>query len=899
MMKKRVCALSLVWLVILSLFAAAPVSAAAESDVQLLADLGIIKPISHTGLIPKSYTRGDFAASLVYMDTTRPADWSTVTDDVSQYANDISGNENQNSIVEALLNGYMDTDENHCFRPGESLTMQDALAALVRILGYEPLVAKNGGSVSDYYQMATKIGLLRGVRANDERRLTWDDAARLLANAMGIRFYCSGSIVIEDACFYDYWDLTKHTGRILANSNLGLVVEKTPFRRVNIDGTIYETDLMIEDEMVGGEAVFYTRTGAQGTEVVSIYLKKNSDSVTIAAKDVEEVKNQGGYIEIHCRNNKTLRVDASGFVIVNGKTQTPTLELFQAFRSGSATFVDSDGDGSFDVVHMTLLLQGIIDGLSAELETMTLRYDNQKLNLKNVEQYEIYLNKKATGLEELKAGMPVGIACDAFTVGSSGEISFDFKRAERVVLYASSREESGVVASVSTDGISMDDIDIQFGEGYQRLISGGYITAPKPGDGVTLYLDSFGQLTYYKISPEASAMKYGYLIAAHSSKSGIVNDVKFKIMDANGRFHIYSAADKIILDGARMESGALQIDVSGQTADLTKRQVIRYRAENDMIREIDTAAVRAQKESRENTLSQDLAFNPYQSGGSQYRIRSGAVDRRFAFSKDCIVFVDEAGMEENNPAEFNFTVEKAADLPDEAYMAGYDANDVNEISCVVRYASYGRKEGDTVNSLYYYRPNGWVVEKVTKSVNKDGVSGFRLHLAGDNKKADYFAAEENLKLYVADQNNATGWQREYIQIRRVDAANLAQTVKSGDVIRFTTNAAGNITYIEKLFDFASHKDTLVEVPNAGGQVYGFVEIDKISGDNIIYHVDGSENYIFKKRHTTAPVYHVKTGKVTLESPENIPTASTGNHVKAFLRYYNYGTVYDHIFYLYD
>lgn len=899
-MKKRICALSLLCLLLLSLFTAVPAFASAESEIQLLTDLGILKENGHSGLIPKGYTRGDFAVSLSKMDGT-PADEAT-TDKPELIASDIEGNENLAAILEVLQLGYMETDATGAFHPADGLLSQDAICALIRILGYEPVVQKNGGSVTAYYQIATKIGLLRGVKAENDAKLTWEQAARMLANAMSIRLYSNDSVVYDDVCFFDYWNLTKHTGRILANSNLGLLVDKTSFRQVNIDGVIYVTDLMIPDEAVGSEVEFYTYADGQPQEVVSLYVKNSSDTITLAAKDIEQVRNQGRGIEIQYSNEKKLYVDTTGYVLVNGKSQTPTKALFEAFKSGSATFVDSNGDGRYDVVHMALLMQSVLEGFSTVSETMTLRYDGNRIDLAAVDAYEIYVDKKTASLADLAAGMPVGVACDAFTLAADGTLTYDYGKATRIVLYASSRTAVGVLNTMDADSVTVEDMEYKFGEGYKRLLASGLIVAPRVGDGVTAYLDSFGTVTYFEVSAELSAMRYGYLTAASYRSSGLANELRVKILDTNGKLHTFDTGENIVLDGARVKANAVQYAVDDKTVDLSKRQLVRYRAVDNVLRELDTAILRSGFESADSSLTQDLAFDPYATGGSESRIRSGAIDRKYAFASDCIVFVDEAQTDDTNPDVYNFSVTTTDDLPSSAYLAGYDANDVNEIKCLVRYPEYGKTVGEATGSLYYYKPNGWVVEKVAKSIDAEGNDGYEIYMAGDNKKATYFAPENQLKLYVANQDNATGWQQEYIRITRVDASELMSTVKSGDVIRFTTNTAGKITYIEKLFDFESHKDGLVAVPNASGQVYGFVSIDKISGDNIIYHTDDTQSYVFRRRSTVysvVPVYHVQRGKVTLEEISNLPTAAKGNTVKAFLRYYDYGTVYDHIFYVYD
>ncbi len=898
-MKKRICALSLLCLVVLSVLTVMPAFASSESEIQLLTDLGILKANTHSGLIPKGYTRGDFAVSVTLMDGT-PA---TEVDDeaLSVIATDISGNENAAAIAEVLQLGYMETDETGVFRPSDSLTAEDAIKALIRVLGYEPVVVKNGGTVTAYYQIAGKIGLTRGVKTESDSRLTWEQAARMMANAMSIRFYSNDTVVYYYACFFYPRNKVKHTGRVLANSNLGLVVEKTSFRHVNIDGVIYYTDLMIEDEAVGAEVEFYTCADIQPAEVVSLYVKNTSDNITLAAKDIELVRNNGRGIEVQYNNEKKLQLDTTGYVIVNGKTQTPTKALFEAFKSGSVTFVDSNDDGRYDVVHMTFLKQGVIDDFSVDSETLTLRYSGTRIDLRAADAAEIYLNKKPASLAELSSGMSVGIACDAFTPAADGSLVYDYNSATRIVLYASSRTAVGVLNMLQADSVTIEDMEYKLGEGYQSLLADGLILPPRVGEGVIAHLDAFGQVTYFEISADTSAMRYGYLVAAACRVSGLESEVLVKILDANGKIQTYDTGDNIVIDGSKVKANALQYAVDDKTVDLTKRQVVRYRAVENVLRELDTAVLRAGIESSDNTLTQDLAFDPYATGGSQSRIRSGAIDRKFAFDTECIVFVDEARMDDLNPDVYNFSVTDTDALPSEAYLGGYDMSETNEIKCVVYYPEYGKTAGEASSSLYYYKPNGWVVEKVSKSVDAEGNDGYNIYMAGDNKKATYFAPEAQVKLYVAIQDNATGWQQEYIRINRVDSSELMNTVKSGDVIRFNTNAAGYITYIEKLFDFETHKDMLVAVPNANGQVYGFVTIDRINGDNIIYHTDDDESYIFRRRSTYSviPVYHVVRGKVTLEEPANLPSAAKGNTVKAFLRYYNYGTVYDHIFYVYD
>ncbi len=886
-MLKRICAFCLTLTLIISLAVITPVYAAGASEVQLLSDLGIISLTQKSGLIQKGFNRSEFARALCAM--AKIEDFGALNEDATVYAKDISSDANYKSIATILSLGYMETDIDGNFNPGKSLTERDAVYALIGLLGYKPLVQRDGDNEATYYAMAHKLNLFKGVKISSAEKLTAAETAAILANAMGVKIFAPEGIDLNGTCLWDRWKLTKASGRILANSNLGLVTEKTSFKRVNIDGKIYYTELLIPDEYVGSIVTYYTMPGNMGTEVVSISVDKSSEFVAIDAKDIESVTDLGRELEIVYDNDEELTISKNSFVIVNGKTQSPTKKLFDAFKSGTVTFVDSDSNGEFDLAHMTLMVQNVIDGVYSEFETLTTRYNGDRIDLKNFDNYEIYLGGKAVDISELMAGMTVGVACDAFTINADGSVTYDLANAKHIKLYASLRNVAGFVEMIDDETVTVADMDQPFGAAYHKLIKDGHISAIKPGDYATIYLDTFGEVVYYEIDLSKSSLSYGYLIAADGRSAGVNSITKVKIMDTNGLFHMFESNSKFILDGKKVESGNTSYTISGTTVDLTKRQLVRFRGAEGKLYELDTAKV----VQSENSLTEDLKFDPYVADNSSYEIRSGAVDRKFAFKDNCVLFVDEAGMDEKNPSEYlfsigNMDVDKVA-----YYMAGYDSDDDNRLSCVVRWTQYGASEGDAITSPFsYHKLRGHIVEKVTNGIGKDGTEGWYLSVASYSGQSTYFASAERLKIYTVNKDDFRG---DHLSIRKCNMTD----IKSGDIIRFETDTLGNITFIEKMFDFESHKNGTTPYGSAT-HVYGFANIKKISGDYFIYNFDGAEtNYISKKKFSLVPLYNVNTGKVKMVDVSELPTQSTGNTVKAFLRDYDHGYIQDHIFYLYD
>lgn len=886
-----------------------PAVAASTDKIQLIYDLGIVQEPDERGLIPKGFTRADFARSLYVMSKT---DYAAVisVDNVEAYASDIASNKYCKEIMAVLALGHMKTDAEGNFNPSDAITKKDLIYAIVSVLGYMPMAEASGSTDAAFLSIATKTDLFRGVSIENPEKLTALEVAQTFANAMGIPFLKYEYLDWGDTCLWDRWGLMEGTGRILANSTIGLAVEKTDAKWVNIGGELYYSRVLVQDELVGSEVKFYTVSGDHGDEVVSIYVKSYSKNITLQSDDIKSVADKGGYLEVKSQENDIIKIDKLGYLLMNGKTQTPTVELFDLFQSGTVTFINTDNDNDYDVIHMTCLFQTVIDGVNASTMTLATRYDNQIIKLEKVDVVDVYLNKKAATLSDLKSGMAVGIACDAFSV-VDGELVYDFANAEYIRIYASNRVETGYVESMKGDETFLiNDLTRTFGSGYRRLVEGGHIPEIKLGSYINAHYDNLGQLTYYELADGAESLRYGYLVAAAAGSDVLATSTEIKVMGTDGKFNIYKTGKKFVLDGERVDAGSTLYTVNdADDVDLTKRQVIRYRVIDGVLKEIDTTVMREDVETEIMSLDMALTFDPYVSGGTKSTIRSGAIDRKWAFASSCVAFVDEAPLDDPNPDEALFSTSKPSGWGNvERYIGGYDLNENSELAVLVYYPEYGATGAVSTKGLSYHLKKCYIVEDVSTTKDKNENEGWTVKLAGEGTQKTHFVPSNKLKLYSIDNTSLetakAAYSGEGVTITKIDNSNFTSTIKPGDIIRYSTNAADEITYIEKVFDFDLHKDAIQQVPTQSGQIYGYALLDKISGSNFIYKyttADTAQKYISRKSdyYSVVPVYHVETGEVEMVSFANVPSAATGNTVKAYLRYYNYGVVHDHIFYLYD
>ena len=903
-MKKRILALFIVFVLSFSLIGTLPVFAATKSDVNLMYDLGIVKKIVKTGLFETGYTRGDFARSIVMLDKTEPVKLVSEESEI-KYASDIDGNEYYHEISTVIAVGYMKTDDQKCFRPSHSLTLDDALYALVNALGYDFLANRNSGNEAAYQAVAQKIGLMKNVKVTDPKQLTADEVAAILANAMGVRFFSAGNVNLSESCFYDRWDLTKMTGEVYANSNMGISGEKASYKKVNIDGKLYYTEILIPDEMIGAEVTFYVSESNGDEEIVSIYSTFSEDSDSVVADEIAYSEEKDGNVVIHLENEEEIEISKNGFAIVNGKTLTPSKELFDLFKTGTATFLDSDRDGEYDLVNISLMVQKVIGGLTVDSKVMVDFFTDENIDFSKADNFEVYLNKRAASFSDLKEGYVVGICCDSFNV-EDGKIVYGNENAETIKLYASSKTVSAEVEELSEDKIILGDMDYSVSAGYTELIKSGKMDALKINDRIHAYFDMFGNLAYYVLNEGKSRFDYGYLIISDiSNHSAFSNENRFKIMDTKGNVGMYVSDEKFVLDGTKVESGSTSYAVGGETVDLTKRQVVRYYAEDGLLKELDTKAIRAGVESKENSLSEDIPFDPTLDGGEERVITRGVVEKMGAITKDTIYFVDSAAIDETSPSDDDFWVSQVATpnsfTEDDYFISCYDVDDDMKIACFVRYALYGKEaDEEQINSASYASLHGMLVEKVTQAVNEKGEAGYNIYLAGNNEHKAYFAASGGVRIYAPKQ--ASDWGSTYVKLYKINNNRISEVVKPGDVIRIDTNKYGEINYIEKLFDFTANKNTYIEVPSdKSGHIYGFAKLEKTNSDYIIYSYNTDDKYVAMRRttYTTIPVFYVEKGKIEMLSCADIPTAAKGKDVRVFLRFYKYGDCRDHMIYVYD
>lgn len=910
-MKKRIIALLLILVLMSSFVSTVSVFASNEHAEQLYIDLGILPPKRTSGLIKPVLNREQVADILLKIQGI------TYAPEVVDLANDISKSQYKDEINYCLSYGYLTVDANGKFRPKEAISYSDSIYALMKILGYEQIV-KDREDLT-LYGMANKVGLLDGCSVLNREKLTYDEFYTLVCNAMKMRIAQPEFISDNyNETLHKRLRVTEKSGTVLANSRYSAGVGLTSANHVNIGGEVYLSNVEIDNKLIGISVTYYLKDGV----VVSVTPNHKIESLTLNASEIDSVTDNGSYLTLKYDNKKKVTIKKSALAIVNNKVTSPSKALFDKFKDGSVTLVDTKNSGSYDVIHMDIVKTFRVSGVSTLNYTIRSEQGNDVVKLEKLENnIEVYINGKTGRLEDIKAGNVISVVCDAYSF-VNGDIVFDYNNAKHVKILVSNSKIDGMIESAEgNDTVYIEDIEYKLSRSLTKLISGGSKDKINPGDYIVAYMDAYGNIADFEIDQAKNTFGYGYLIKAGLSSDAFEKTLYMKIMDSKGKIDMYPVAEKFFVDGKSFTEAALTYNVgTGTNVDFTKRQVIKFKLNDEgFIKRIDT--LQKSSSEYESSLKESLAFDPYSQGLSKYVLRSNVVNKKIGISNDCVIFVDSAGLGMDNPDDYYFSILSPKDISGSAeyYMALYDADEIGVADCAAVWEGYD--ENETVDTAVekkkslYYNKYSYMVEKIRKTRDKDDNIGYELVLADHTGKVTYKTVSTDFLSFYSVKSVSESWiltgnggsrsDTECVDVYRQDADKLSNILKSGDIVRFTVDENQNINYIERIFIFNDLKDSVQQITGTSGTHMLFAHLERANADLFRYSYDNTavnaaaETFVFNPlTNEGVVVYDVKNNEVNVVDFYSVPSNYTGETAKVWLRDYHEGRTMEYFVYQY-
>ena len=715
-----------------------------------------------------------------------------------------------------VMSGYQDG----LFRPQLPVTVEQAIAVLVKLTGYEPYAQATGGYPTGYYTAAAKSGITKGVELGDKsENITKGKFTELLYNAINAPLF--KTVAISQGPDGETAIYKPDNYATLLSENLHIykrkgVMEALPYVTLDYtkpsEGTIRISNIVYKYtgdayNFLGESVDYYYRQKKDETSGEVLHIEANGyhDNLVIAAEDIMSATTS---TITYARGNssRSVALPSDVMVIFNGKRLTYFIAEHLKPKQGSIKLVNADGDNDYETVIVDYEMNYIVESVKIDDNFAYITDRDGKATLKielENDAFQVYYRGRSITLDELKKGYVISVCADSVNMTTKAIL----QTSSVYRIYASEDVLEGTVKATTKNGIKVQDTEYELVWDINKTKNQIVI-----GKENAFYLNYKGEIAGVKTEGETG---YRYAILQDGYEDGIFQtDTILRLYDQAGEFVIATCSPKLSIDGKGKSaySNALTYLKSSSAEFATKTglsvpegdiwQLIKYTINNEKITKIDTISENA------NPTSNDLTSNRAPGKVAEkaaYASSTKAFARNFILNSDTLYFnvgTDRSALKTYNTA----ALPSYTNLTDP--IAVFDMDDDFNVAVVLRsvsaVSSIGSNEYDDM----------MIVEEILSQVNADG----------------------DVATYVGGTTVISG---VYVELELETAALLTdKTVAEGDIIRWATDQLGVVQVIEKSFspDYDGVKVTAAkpEGDAATGLAYGKVKTSNSEGMSIYY-----------------------------------------------------------------
>lgn len=747
--------------------------------------------------------------------------------------------------------GMVIGDDIGTFRPDDPVLLQEAVAIVVRALGYEPAAESRGGYPSGYMVVASSNQLLRGIDANANEEAKRGDIAQLIFNALTVNLmeqvgYGSDVTyqVVDKTLLYDKLNVEKAYGQIVG----------TPETTLNGGNTTAEDYILIGDNqyligdtdaklLLGYNVLYYARLDKTTDEKTLILVREQANknkTIQANADDIVSVTGGNGqnvtfeYWESETdRNTKTATIASNAIYIYNGKYKEGVTTADLQPTSGNVTLLDSDTNGTYDIVFVNHFSNLVVDTISTVTGRVTDKYANGSLVFDpndTTVMYTIIKDNKEIGVEDLAEWNVL-----SYTVSDDKNL---------IKAYVSTASVTGTVTEITNRGYRISDSQ----ETYNKAAS--YPNEIKLRDKGTFYLDIENNIAAVNTNAQTgneATQKYAYLIAAAKGDT-FETTAQFKMFTSAGETQILESSTRMRLnDTYGMEPS--QVVESLNSGGSFTPQLITYETNaSGNITAIELAT------KGNGTPNKDVFSLDIEGTDLVYRSASGKLGNA-VIGENTLIFDIPADAGDDTD---RYSVRNKGMLSNNTEYDAliYDLEENYNATVVVITSSTGVTAPESPIL---------VVDHLSETQDEDYQYTDKVYGYSGGEVVDIMAEDKGI--LVKNDNDP---------------------LTRGDIIQYTTNANGKIDHINVLFNIEDKETEFsTDITNDLTTVYGRV-LKKFS-DSVNLSVN---DQVYNYATTDTTVYLVDTTKSTnntnavqVVSPADIEIYEEGNEARLFVKIY--------------
>lgn len=554
-----------------------------SNAISHMLDLGFVSGIDEKLYYPDlSVTRGEFVQAVFKL-----GNLSAVEPEIT--FSDVDSKKDCYEAVNTLYSaGYITGYSDNTFRPNSYITVSEAVAILVRILGYEEIAGYKGGYTSGYLSIAREQKLFSGIDMNGY--LKRDTFAQLLFNAATADYNGIASVNKKGDVTYGpdgtilsvMHDVHYEMGKVTATSVTSLYDSAYTMisGQVEIGNTPYSVGNSKANSLLGYECEFFyketdgvkTLLSIEPLSKVKRKFLRTADGIEFSKITEQEIRYNDG------SKSSNIKIPQSAVIIYNGKALDKTLSaVFAEIKkenigkdvrfNGEITLIDN-GRG-YETVIIEQYYNIVIGSMDVQNNAI---FDELRSKKFTFPENNYIFSVSRNGMTAKLSAFEVN---DVVTVYESRNA----KGMKLVRLLGTDSTITGYVEYSDNDKITVASENYKKSEESQSTLFAGL-------NGV-IRLNVYGEAVSFS-EKVADDLMLG-IILDKALEVGLSSVYKLKMVTDDGDINIYNLADRCLLDGV-MRKEAQTADAA--LSSLTLNTPCLYRLnENNEITYLDTAVM--------------------------------------------------------------------------------------------------------------------------------------------------------------------------------------------------------------------------------------------------------------------------------------------------------------------
>lgn len=257
---------------------------------------------------------------------------------------------------QGIIEGYGDRN----FGPNDPVTYEQAVAMLVRVLGYETRAQEKGGWTIGYIAVADEIKLTEGIDNTESQPAARGIVAQLTFKALEIPLCDTYSNVTDNTLLKDKLLIDKKSIKITSTDQAALEGEKNTagefsYREEKEDGGYSDIQTAKTEDSdtatyLGYSVMAYFKNDQSTGQNIAILLwpKNTNNAITVEASKIKDVSiSEFQYKE----NGTTEKLNiTNATILINGTKKSDFDATDLKPDTGTVTLIDSNGDAIYETI---------------------------------------------------------------------------------------------------------------------------------------------------------------------------------------------------------------------------------------------------------------------------------------------------------------------------------------------------------------------------------------------------------------------------------------------------------------------------------------------------------------------------------------------------------------------